>query len=279
MNESCHLANTSTILLNVCMYAHCMHFQHKIDESHKMLHHYKFISGFVVTTMHSGATHLLSWGHRKNICCKKKIGDSFSFQATEMVLTSKWGRIQQEIQIWPDQVVAASWRLVRSPKHAEKMLIQLIMPTEPSSPTVEWCSYNNIRNVISVCSRIKESGSRPSQLQTTSAAGLVLRNILSLDSLIIKRTAECWQWLKTHLDPVSEVPEPEPEDAAVSVFEALVWRHHSVQEPGGERQRGHGRQQPRVTQLACTGGRHQYTYQHRLQRSYTNFYPSYLSKD
>ena len=73
MNESCHLANTSTILLNVCMYAHCMHFQHKIDESHKMLHHYKFISGFVVTTMHSGATHLLSWGHRKNICCKKKL--------------------------------------------------------------------------------------------------------------------------------------------------------------------------------------------------------------
>ena len=77
MNESCQLANTSTILLNVCMYAHCMHFQHKIDESHKMLHHYKFISGFVVTTMHSGATHLLIWGHRKNICCKKIFGNSF----------------------------------------------------------------------------------------------------------------------------------------------------------------------------------------------------------
>ena len=66
------------------------------------------------------------------------------------------------------------------------------------------------------------------------------------------RTAECWQWLKTHLDPVSEVPEPEPEDSAVSVLEALVRRHHAVQEPGGESQRGHGRQQPRVSQLACT---------------------------
>ena len=27
-----------------------------------------------------------------------------------MVLTSKWGRIQQEIQIWSDQVVAASYK-------------------------------------------------------------------------------------------------------------------------------------------------------------------------
>ena len=37
--------------------------------------------------------------NRKNICCQKIFGNSFSFQATEMVLTSKWGRIQQEIQI------------------------------------------------------------------------------------------------------------------------------------------------------------------------------------
>ena len=43
-----------------------------------------------------------------------------------MVLTSKRGRIQQKIQIWLDQVVAANWTLVRSPKHAEKMLIKLI---------------------------------------------------------------------------------------------------------------------------------------------------------
>ena len=54
-----------------------------------------------------------------------------------MVLTSKWGRIQPGFQIWADQVVAASWTLVRSPKHAEKMLIQLITPTEPSSPAVQ----------------------------------------------------------------------------------------------------------------------------------------------
>ena len=34
--------------------------------------------------------------------------------------------------------MAASWTLVRSPKHAEKMLIQLITPTEPSWPAVDW---------------------------------------------------------------------------------------------------------------------------------------------
>ena len=38
--------------------------------------------------------------------------------------------------IRPDQVVAASWTLVRSPKHAEKMLIQLISATAPSWPAV-----------------------------------------------------------------------------------------------------------------------------------------------
>ena len=92
--------------------------------------------------LHSGATPLQRGFSRKNICCQKIFGNSFSFQATEMVLTSKWGRIQQEIQIWPDQVVEASWRLVRSPKHAEKMLIQLITPTEPSWPAVH--SYNNL---------------------------------------------------------------------------------------------------------------------------------------
>ena len=63
-----------------------------------------------------------------------------------MVLTSKWGRIQQEIQIWPDQVVAASWTLVRSPKHAEKMLIQLRSPTAPSWPAVN-CSTEQTLSV------------------------------------------------------------------------------------------------------------------------------------
>ena len=37
--------------------------------------------------------------NRKNICCQKIFGNFFSFQATEMVLTSEWGRIQPEIQI------------------------------------------------------------------------------------------------------------------------------------------------------------------------------------
>ena len=34
-----------------------------------------------------------AWDHRKNICCQKIFGNSFSFQATEMVLTSKRDRI------------------------------------------------------------------------------------------------------------------------------------------------------------------------------------------
>ena len=49
--------------------------------------------------MHSGATPLLRGFSRKNIFCKKIFDNFFSFQATEMVLTSKWGKIQQEIQI------------------------------------------------------------------------------------------------------------------------------------------------------------------------------------
>ena len=39
------------------------------------------------------------WGCRKNIFGQKIFDNSFSCQATEMVLTSKWGRIQPEIQI------------------------------------------------------------------------------------------------------------------------------------------------------------------------------------
>ena len=50
-------------------------------------------------TMHSGATPLLRGCSRKNIFCQKVFDNFFSFQATEMVLTSKWGRIQPEIQI------------------------------------------------------------------------------------------------------------------------------------------------------------------------------------
>ena len=60
----------------------------------------KFLSHVALrTTMHSGATPLLRGFSRKNIFCQKIFDNFFSFQATEMVLTSKWGRIQQEIQI------------------------------------------------------------------------------------------------------------------------------------------------------------------------------------
>ena len=50
-------------------------------------------------TMHSGATPLLSNVSLEKYFCQKIFDISFSFQATEMVLTSKWGRIQPEIQI------------------------------------------------------------------------------------------------------------------------------------------------------------------------------------
>ena len=56
--------------------------------------------------------------------------------------------------------------------------------------------------------------------------------------------------LTAHLDPVPEVPEPEPEHPAVAVLEALVRRNHSVQEPGRQCQGGHGREEPGVPQLS-----------------------------
>ena len=94
--------------------------------------------------MHSGATPLLRGCSRKNIFCQKIFDNFFSFQATEMVLTSKWGRIQQEIQIWADHLVATSWTLVRSPWKWEKMFIQLISATRPSSPAVQYTiKYND----------------------------------------------------------------------------------------------------------------------------------------
>ena len=43
---------------------------------------------------HSGPTPLLRWFSRKNIIWQKIFDNFFSFQATEMVLASKWGRIQ-----------------------------------------------------------------------------------------------------------------------------------------------------------------------------------------
>ena len=82
-----------------------------------------------------------AWGHRKNICCQKIFGNSFSFQATEMVLNSKCGKIQSEIQIWPDQVVAASWTRVWSPWKWENMPIQLRSAMTPLWPTVHIMLY------------------------------------------------------------------------------------------------------------------------------------------
>ena len=57
------------------------------------------LRGHMVTAVHSGATPLLRGFRRKNIFCQKIFDNIFSFQATEMVLTSKWSKIQQEIQI------------------------------------------------------------------------------------------------------------------------------------------------------------------------------------
>ena len=49
--------------------------------------------GSCIMTMHSGAMPLLS------IFCQKIFDNSFSFQATEIVLTSKWGRIEPDLRI------------------------------------------------------------------------------------------------------------------------------------------------------------------------------------
>ena len=61
---------------------------------------------------------LLRGCSRKNIFCQKIFDNFLSFQATEMVLThtSKWGRIQPEIQIQADQ---AACQLDRSLKPLE----------------------------------------------------------------------------------------------------------------------------------------------------------------
>ena len=106
------------------------------------LHSEDTLGNIQTGTLHSGATALLRGCSRKNIFCQKIFDNFFSFQATEMVLTSKWGRIQQEIQIWADHFVTASWMLVRSPWKWEKMLIQLILATGPSSLVVQ-CEDDN----------------------------------------------------------------------------------------------------------------------------------------
>ena len=87
---------------------------------------------------HWGRRLYWAWYDRKNIFCQKIFNNSSSFQVTEMVLTSKWGRIKPGIQIWPDQFVAGSWTVVGSPKHAEKMLMQLRLPTGLSLPAVQY---------------------------------------------------------------------------------------------------------------------------------------------
>ena len=43
--------------------------------------------------------------------------------------------------------MAASWTLVRSPKHAENILIQLRSPTAPSWPAVD-CNVSVLRDVV-----------------------------------------------------------------------------------------------------------------------------------
>ena len=48
--------------------------------------------------LHSGATPLLRGCSRKNIFCQKIFNNFFIFQATEMVLTSKWGRINKKFK-------------------------------------------------------------------------------------------------------------------------------------------------------------------------------------
>ena len=54
------------------------------------------------------------------------VSPSFSFEAAEMVLTSKWGRIQPEIQIWHVQVTWRCLAVSELPKDVLKMASDLI---------------------------------------------------------------------------------------------------------------------------------------------------------
>ena len=76
-------------------------------------------------TFHCTVVRRLYWarGNRKNICCQKIFDYSFSFQATDMVFTAKWGRIGPQIQIWYVQCVDSSRTGAGTPKTWEKMLI------------------------------------------------------------------------------------------------------------------------------------------------------------
>ena len=82
--------------------------------------------------------------YRKNICCQKIFDNSFSFQATEMVLTSKWGRIQPQIQIWSVHCVAASKTGV---ERCSFSWDQLWPPRRPQCTGV-WCPGAWHRSVI-----------------------------------------------------------------------------------------------------------------------------------
>ena len=66
-----------------------------------------------------------------NIFCQKykNICNFISFEATEMVLTSKWGRIQPGIQIWHVQVAWRYMAVREPPKDVLKMASGLISPS------------------------------------------------------------------------------------------------------------------------------------------------------
>ena len=98
-------------------------------------------------TFHCTVVRRLYWarGNRKNICCQKIFGNSFSFQATEMVLTSKWGKIQPEIQIklWPR--VEGEFEAPGSEKRCSQSWDHLWHPCGPQCIAILWKSVGQGR--------------------------------------------------------------------------------------------------------------------------------------
>ena len=90
----------------------------------------KFLSHVALrTTMHSGATPLLRGFSRKNIFFQKIV---LVFKLQKLFLHQNGVEFSKKSK----SDLTKLWPLVISLKHAEKMLIQLRSPTEPSWPAV-----------------------------------------------------------------------------------------------------------------------------------------------
>ena len=105
-----------------------------------------------------------------------------------MVLTSKLGRIQPEIQIWADQVVAASWTRVWSPGKWEMMLIQLRSAMTPSWPAVH-CTFRS--------SQCSDQSTQRSHLQRI--ANILKQSAPHIGNLLTFSHASATRWSRSKI--------------------------------------------------------------------------------